>query len=177
MRHAIALLAIGFAACAGNPYGYAPEYAPLGDEEGFIDQAQEASYEDVRRNPAEFDGTLIGWFAVVQKVEPGDAAGQYRVSMDLRFHQERHLCTDQFDSSCRVTISERSGGPFTALMVLRTEDQAGKYRIGAESLVKLYGKATHDYDPQGGPILRVEYYRHWPVGNYVSTGHRGAMKR
>lgn len=177
MRHATALLVFCLAACASNPYGYAPEYAPLGDEEDFIEHAQDPSYEDVRRNPAEFDGTMIGWFAVVQKVEKGATAGQYRVSMDLRFHQERHLCTDQFDDSCRVTISERAGGPFTALMSLRSEDQAGKYRLGPESLVKVYGKATHDFDAKGGPILRVDYYRHWPVGNYATTGHRGAMKR
>lgn len=177
MRHTLTPLALALAACASNPYGYAPEYAPFGDENDYYEVAQDPSYEDVRRNPAEFEGMLIGWFAVVQKVERSGTAGQYRVSLQLRFHQPRHLCTSQFDDSCRVTVSERQGGPFTALIALRPEDQSGKYRLGPESLLKIYGKATPDYDAQGGPILRVEHYRHWPPGNYVSTGHRDAMRR
>jgi hypothetical protein len=177
MRQAIAPIVFGLLACASNPYGYAPQYAPLSEEEDYIERAQEPSYEDVRRNPAEFDGMLIGWFAVVQKVEPGDGAGQYRVTADLRFHQERHLCSDQFDDSCRVTVSQRSGGPFTALVALPPEDASGKFRVGPSSLLKVYGKATHDYDAQGGPILRIEYYRHWPPGNYVSTGGRASMRQ
>lgn len=180
MRHAILvplLAVLGLVACGSNPYGYGPEYVPLDEEEDFIERAQPLSYEDVRRNPAEFSQTLIGWFGVVSKVEPGDGAGQYRVTLDLRFHQPRHLCSDEFDSSCRVTVSEKGGGPYTALVGLATEDSAGKYRVGPASLLKVYGAPTPDYDEAGGPILRVQHYRHWPPGTYVSTGRSGNMRR
>ena len=176
MRQAIVVLLLGLTACGSNPYGYAPEYVPVGDEEDFIERAQPLSYEEVRRNPAAHGEILIGWFGVVQKVEPADG-GQFRVSLDLRFHQPRHLCSDEFDSSCRVTVSQKGGGPFSALVGLRPDDAAGKFRVGPESLMKIYGTATPDYDDAGGPILRAQHYRHWPNGTYVSTGHSRTMRR
>lgn len=178
MRYAVAisLLCLSLAACGSNKYGYSPEYVAIGDESDYIDRAQPLSYEDVRRNPAAYPDTLIGWFGIVQKVEPADA-GQFRVSLDLRFHQPRHLCSDEFDSSCRVTVSQKGGGPFTAVVGLQPEDAAGKFRVGPESLMKIYGTATPDYDESGGPILRAQHYRHWPNGTYVSTGSARNMRR
>jgi hypothetical protein len=42
------------AACASNPYGYAPEYVPLSDEEDYFERAIDQSYEDIRRDPSSF---------------------------------------------------------------------------------------------------------------------------
>ena len=63
MRTLTLLPALCLAACGANPYGYAPEYAPLDDEESYIEGAQELSYEEVRRNPLEYSEMLLGWFA------------------------------------------------------------------------------------------------------------------
>jgi hypothetical protein len=106
---------------------------------------------------------------------PGE--DQVRVALDLRFHQERHLCTDQFDDSCRVTISEKEGGPFSAVVTLRSEDREGRDRVTSGSLLKVYGKPLADYDDRGGPLLATEYYRHWPLGTYVNTARATNMRR
>jgi hypothetical protein len=34
-----------------------------------------------------------------------------------------------------------------------------------------------EYDDRGGPILKADYYRYWPVGTYVTTGNANAMRR
>jgi hypothetical protein len=177
MRRVTPLAALVLLGCASNPYGYAPEYAPLSAEEPYFEQGRAAGYEEVRRDPAGYSEPLVAWFGVVQRVEPIAGSGKTLVSMQLHFHQARHLCADQFDSSCRVTISERQGGPFSARIALRPEDQGGRDRVYAGSLLKVYGKVAPDYDQDGGPILEAEYYRHWPRGTYVTTSRRGNMRR
>jgi hypothetical protein len=171
------VLAVLLAACGGNSYGYAPEYAPLSDEESYFESAIDQSYEDIRRDPSSFAGSTVSWFGIVDEVKPIGHQGQATIALTLRFHQPRHLCTDQFDSSCRVTISEKEGGPFSAVLTLREEDIAGQNRVYGGSLLRVYGKPVADYDERGGPILKVEYYRHWPRGTYVTTGRRVNMRR
>ena len=173
---ALALALADLAACGGNPYGYAPEYVPLSDEEPYDEKGLPLSYEEVRRDPMSNQSRLIAWFGVVESVKPtGD---RQQIAMQLVFHQERHLCTDQFDSSCRVTISEKEGGPFTAVVKLQPEHVAeGRDRVGPGSLMKIYGHVATDYDERGGPIVNVEYYRHWPHGTYVNTRRAGNMRR
>jgi hypothetical protein len=175
----MALVSLSFAllACAGNPYGYAPEYVPLSDEEEYFEKGQMQSYEDVRRDPSSYGNAMITWFGIVEGVQPVGSNGEARIAMNLRFHQERHLCTDQFDSSCRVTISEKEGGPFSALVTLRSEDREGKDRVYAGSLIRVYGSAVPDYDDRGGPVIKALYYRHWPRATYVTTGRRVNMRR
>ncbi len=164
-------------ACASNPYGYAPQYVPLSAEEPYLEKGLDQSYEDVRRDPAGHQQELIAWFGVVDDVQKTGADGQVKVALTLHFHQARHLCTDQFDSSCRVTISEKAGGPFSALLQLRPEDREGRDRVYAGSLLKVYGHVTTDYDDRGGPILKADYYRHWPHGTYVTTLNATKMRR
>jgi len=163
--------------CGGNPYGYAPQYAPLSYEKPYLEKGVEQSYEEVRRDPLSHSRELLAWFGTVDNVQPVAGTDQVRVAMSLHFHQERHLCTDQFDSSCRVTISDKAGGPFSAIMTLRPGDRSGRDRVYAGSLLKIYGHATTDYDSRGGPILKADYYRHWPLGTYVTTGRAVNMKR
>lgn len=171
------LLAAMLCACGGNPYGYAPQYAPLSDEEPYYEKGLELSYEDVRRDPLGHQNQTLAWFGVVEDVKPIGSSGQVRVALNLRFHQPRHLCSDQFDSSCRVTISDKAGGPFSAILTLRSEDRAGRDRVYGGSLLKVYGQVTTEYDDRGGPIVRATYYRHWPNGTYVNTRRSTNMRR
>ena len=100
-----------------------------------------------------------------------------KVALQLHFHQARHLCGDQFDSSCRVTVSEKGGGPWTAVLTLHPEDREGRDKLGPGSLLKVYGHVTTEYDDRGGPIVNADYYRHWPFGKYVNTARAGNMRR
>ncbi|MDD9934566.1 MAG: hypothetical protein OXT09_13235 [Myxococcales bacterium] len=177
MRTPIPILVMLAYGCGGNPYGYAPEYAPLDDEEPYFEQGQAHSYEEVRRNPSAYSSQTIAWFGVVNDVQARGKGGEAQVSLTLHFHQQRHLCADQFDSSCRVTISQKKGGPFSAVLTLRPEDRAGRDRVYSGSLLKIYGNPTAEYDEEGGPILETAYYRHWPRGTYVTTGRAINMRR
>jgi len=179
MRLTVGLVILAtVASCGGGGrYGYAREYEPLSEEEDLFEIAEAANYEDVRRDPVAYKSKLITWFGLVTGVTTDRMTGKVKVSMDLRFHQERHLCYDQFDSSCRVTISERSGGPFTAIVELRAEDAGGKNRLYEGSLLRVYGKPKGDFDDQGGPILVANYYRHWPRNTYVTTALQSKMRR
>ena len=165
------------AACGGPQYGYTREYEPLSAEEDLYEKAETASYEELRRDPNAYARRLVGWFGVVTEAKTDPATGVTRATMELRFHQKRHLCADQFESSCRVTVSEKSAGPFTAVIALRPEDTEGKDRVYRGSLLKVYGLADGDFDDQGGPVIRAQYYRHWPRGTYVTTASTGVMRR
>lgn len=166
------------AGCGGaGPYGFAREYVPLDAEEQYLEAASGISYEEVRRDPVDFQSTLVGWFGVVTSVEPRDD-GTALVRMTYRTLSARNLCADERDSSCRVTVSEREGGPFTAIVRLSPAELSGDARVWAGSLLKIYGNPTGELDPEtGGPILRAAFHRHWPHGKYVTTGARAAMRR
>lgn len=172
-------LALSFGGCGGNPYGYARAYEPWGDEDGYLRRQVELSYEDVRRFPGRHAGDLIGWFGVVRELEAVDAAsGEARIVLDLRPHQARHLCRDETPGSCRVTVSERGIGPFTAMVRLRPEElREGNERLWRGSLVKVYGHVMDPGTEESGPIVQAEWHRHWPHGTYVTTAARGSMRR
>jgi hypothetical protein len=168
---------IGLAACgASNPYSFGREYAPTDEESPYYERALDVSYEEVRRDPQAFAGRLVGWFGVVSEAKrlPN---GDVRLALELRFHQPRHLCSDQFESSCRVTISEREGGPFSTVLRLRSDDQAGAERLNVGSLVKLYGTPSGEFDARGGPVIKAQWYRQWPHGAYVTNLGHSAMRR
>jgi hypothetical protein len=171
------LWVLSVAACgASNPYGHGREYAPSDEEEPYFARAIDVSYEEVRRDPQSFAKRTIGWFGVVRAVKRLPD-GQVQVALELRFHQPRHLCSDQFESSCLVTISERQGGPFSTTLRLRPEDAQGSERLNVGSLVKLYGTPNGDFDERGGPVLKTDWYRHWPIGAFVSSSSNSAMRR
>ncbi len=168
---------LALSACGGGGrYNYAQSYAPLRAEKGYFRSAEAVPYEDVKRDPNGFKSVNIGWFGVVTAVDVL-SDGRARISLSLRAHQERHLCSDQNASSCRLTVATRDLGPFTVDLALSPEEQNGPERIWVGSLLKIYGHASGDYDEHGGPILDVTYYRHWPRGTYVTTAQRGGMRR
>lgn len=175
----LALGALAGTACSGaNRYGYAQTYVFLPDEEPVARQADtSALYDEVRREPSRYATRTLSWFGVVEEVTLADT-GTLRVEMNLRAHQARHLCEDESDASCRVTVNENSGGRFTAIFRARPEDLAGENRVQVGSLVRVYGPIVQgETDEEGEPIVRATYYRHWPRGQYVTTAARAQMRR
>ena len=165
------------AGCGGGTHGFAREYSPLGEEDEYFETASPVGYEEVRRDPAAFASSTVGWFGIVANVE-ADSSGRAVVSLTHRIHQPRHLCQDERASSCRVTVSDRSNGTFTTTLTLRPEErESGEDRLWIGSLVKIYGSPTGQFDAQGGPILEARYHRHWPRGAYVTTGAARSMRR
>ena len=79
------LLTTVLCACGRNPYGYAPQYAPLSEEEPHYERGLELSYEDVRRDPLGHQSKTLAWFGVVEDVKPVGSSGQVRVALSLRF--------------------------------------------------------------------------------------------
>lgn len=179
MRLALALsaLALSSAGCySAGLYGYDRTYVPLDPEEGLIERATVPPYRDVRRDPREFQRALITWFGVVTSTE-AQPGGKVLVHMSHRIHQERHLCADMERDTCRVTVSERSEGVFSAIITIRPEDTTGANRLSTGSLLRVYGTVTGGYDAEGGPVLQARYYRHWPRGQFLTTAARGQMRR
>ena len=171
------LSCLWLAACGGGgPYGYARTYQPLRVEKDHFARAQTAPYEEVKRDPNGYQSADVGWFGVVRAL--GDLPdGRTRLFLSLRTHQERHLCSDERAASCRVTVSERDLGPFSADVTLSDEERLGPDKVWVGSLLKVYGRPTGDYDDEGGPVLNASYHRHWPRGTYVTTAQRAGMRR
>ena len=171
---ALALLAL--TACGGADYGFSRNYHPLSQEEQALREANLPGYEEVHTNPAAFRAQTIAWFGVVSSIEAGPN-GQSLLHMTFRTHQDRHLCADETDGSCRVTVSDRSTGPYSVLLTVRPEDASGHDGIAVGSLLRTFGHTTGDIDSDGGPVLAVTYYRHWPRGAWVTTADRVRMRR
>lgn len=176
--HLLSLALLSLAACAGSgPYNFARDYSPLKVERDHFEATQQqVAYEDVQRDPNGFTKVDLGWFGIVTSY--GDLAeGRQRLVLSLRAHQPRHLCSTESKSSCRVTVSDRSMGSFVVDVKLSDEQKLGKDRVWIGSLLKIYGRPSGEYDDEGGPILNVAYFRHFPRGTYVTTAQRAAMRR
>jgi hypothetical protein len=166
------------AGCASaGRYGYARTYVALDDEATWAARAEEPVYDDIRRAPEPYRGRVVSFFGIVRSV--GQTGGaETRLALQVRTHQERHLCEEDSESTCRVTVSARDGGAFTAVVALRPEDLDGENRLQTNSLVRVFGTVTPgEYDPEGGPVVQVQYYRHWPRGQYVTTASAELMRR
>jgi hypothetical protein len=168
----------GFAgiSCGGGQYGFARTYSPLGAESTHYEQAQQPTYQDLIREPNKYKEIEIGWFGVVTGVASA-GKGKSRITLSLRAHQARHLCSEESSSSCRVTVSEGSVAIFSADVELAASETAGKERVWTGSLLKVYGKFTGEYSEETGPVIDVTYHRHWPRGTFVTTASRASMRR
>lgn len=171
-----AFLGLAIGGCGGGQYSFAHEYEPTGEERPYMDRAAELSYEDVRRTRPE-EQQLVEWFGIVVEPPQAQPDGTARVLLSLRAHQDRHLCSTSSSDSCRVTVSERELGRFTAILTLRPEDREGARRVWQGSLLKLYAIATGEETEETGPVMRVEWYRHFPPHYYVTTASAGSMRR
>lgn len=169
---------LGLTACGGSGlYNFSRDYTPLkAEREHYQATAQQVAYEDVQRDPNGFTKTEVGWFGIVTAyADLSD--GRERLTMSLRAHQPRHLCSSERDSSCRVTVSDRSMGNFVIEVQLSDEQKLGKDRVWIGSLLKVYGTPSGEYDDDGSAILNVKYFRHFPRGTYVTTAQRASMRR
>lgn len=174
MRKARLLLFL--AACGGaGPYGFAETYAPLRDERDHHRDASNLNYEEIRGDARGHRSTLVGWFGTVQHIDvQGDRA---TVRLAHRTLAPRNLCADERTSSCRVTVSEREGGTFTATIHLRPSEREGEEKIWVGSLLRVFGHPTGDVSDEDGVVLSPVYHRHWPRGSFVTTAARGQMRR
>lgn len=179
MRKSLLALVCAGLGCAGaGPYGHARSYVTSSDESSWAERATEPVYDDVRRMPDQHQNEVMSFFGVVTAVHRGRVGEPSRVAMQIRTHQERHLCEDESESSCRVTVNARDGGPFTGIVTLRTDDMDGENQVQVNSLLRVFGTLVQgEYDEQGGPVLQVQHYRHWPRGEYVTTANAGALRR
>jgi len=171
----VCLLALCAGCGGGGQYGYSRSYSALGEENPYLERAVETSYEEVRRTRPE-EQHFITWFGVVRAME--NEGGRVRLALSLRAHQERHLCEGPNDDTCRVTVSERELGTYTAIITPRATDLAeGPTRLQIGSLVRIYGTATEATDSTGGPVIETEWYRHWPPHYFVTTRAATSMRR
>lgn len=178
-RSGLALLCLSMpaAGCGGaGAYGFAHEYEFVEGERAYAEGSVTLSYEEVQRARPEAQ-VRQAWFGVVTGAPVRQEDGTVRVPLSLRAHQERHLCQTSSSETCRVTVSARDLGSFTAVLSLRPDDRAGRLRLWTGSLVKVYGTATGETDASGGPVLRGEWYRHWPAHYFVTTAASGGMRR
>jgi hypothetical protein len=173
----LSLLGLSLAACGGGGrYGYARAYEPIDGERAYMERSVDASYEEVRRARPE-EQPNVSWFGVVLGA-PEISGGTARVRLSLRAHQERHLCATENADSCRVTVTERELGTFTAQIAIRPEDaSSGTDRLWQGSLVRVYGRSQGEEDASGDPVVVADWYRHWPRNTFVTTAMSGRMRR
>jgi hypothetical protein len=180
MRAASAtLFALILTACAGaGPYGHSPTYAPLSDEERASAGARDYDPVMFQRMPEEWHKKPSSLFGVVTARTPGPSGGAY-LTMSVRRLEPRNLCdSSRDDDTCRVTVSDKDFGVVHAVVALRAADDTGPESVGAGSLLRVIGKFGEGVDPaDGAPVLRAEYYRHWPRGFYVTRAAARDMRQ
>jgi hypothetical protein len=171
------LLACLVACHSAGPYGHAPVYAPLSDEEAQVKGAREYDPVMFARQPEDWRKGNVTLFGIV--TNRGTAPGGAYLALSVRRLEPRNLCESMNDDdSCRVTVSDRDFGVVHAIVSAHGEDDVGPHSISAGSLVRLVGHFGEDVDPNdGSPILRATYYRHWPRYFYVTKAAAREMRQ
>ncbi|WP_394832757.1 hypothetical protein LVJ94_40270 [Pendulispora rubella] len=177
-QRALALL-VFVTGCAGpGLYGHSPRYVPLAEEESAAAGVREYDPVMYAREPEEWKKRKSSLFGVVTSRTPG-AGGAAYLAVTVRKLEPRNLC-DSINSNdtCRVTVSDRDFGAVHALVRLKPEDDVGEISLGPGSLVRVIGTFGQDTDAgDGGPILRADYYRHWPRGYFVTRADANEMRQ
>jgi hypothetical protein len=180
IRPAWLLSSVLFAtACGGGgQYGHSVNYAPLGDEQKAISTAKEYDPVMFQRQPEQWRGKPVSLFGVVTNRGAG-AGGSAYVTLSVRRLEPRNLCESNADEdTCRVTVSDADFGLVHAQVVLHGDDDVGEHSVGGGSMVRLVGTFGEEVDPNdGGPIMHVTYYRHWPRGFYVTKQAAKQMRQ
>lgn len=175
--YVVAAALIFCAACGGGRYNYDLRYHPLKREKPYYKEFEDLNYEVVRSDPLKYRGARLGWFGVVRDLKE-NRDGTLTLLLEYRTYRERHLCEDNLvKSTCRVTVSEKSQGTFSVTLQARHEERKGKDRINYKSLLRVYGTPAGDYNDEGGPVVKCDYYRHWPPGTYVTTAAAVFMRQ
>jgi len=166
-----------FSAChSAGPYGYSRTYSPLDAEETALENSRELDPVMMDRVKEEWKKGRVRLFGVVKSRK--DEKGSAYLALGMRSLAPRNLCDDADEDTCRVTVSEREHAAVYAIVRLTGEDDFGNGSVRPGSLIRVIGKLTEEADASdGAPVVRAEYYRHWPRGQYVTTGDSEHMRR
>ena len=127
------------------------------------------------RDKAEWKKSKISVFGIVNKRAEGPGGTAY-VTLSVRSLEVRNLCEELDEATCRVTVGEREFAIVHALLKLSPGDDIGEKSLNRGSLVRVLGKLTDEVDPEDGtPVLKADYYRHWPRNFFVTTASRPDM--
>lgn len=169
-----ALLLVTGCGSAG-PYGYSRAYSPLSAEEDAAEDAKEYDPVMAQRDKAEWRKQKVSVFGIVTKRSEG-TAGTADVTLSVRSLEERNLCEALDEETCRVTVGEREFAIVHARIKLTPGDDIGEKSLNRGSLVRVLGHLTDEVDPDdGSPVLKADYYRHWPRNYFVTTASRPDM--
>ncbi len=169
-RSLLAFALLSAAGCAGaGPYGHAPNYVELSDEETAAAGAREYDPVMAERRPEEWRKGTVVLFGVVESRAAGPG-GQALLRLGVRRLEPRNLCDNEHDDdSCRVTVSDRDFGAVWVLASLRAGDDIGPHSVAPRSLLRVVGTIGEEPSPSGpGPVVHARYYRHWPAFFYVT---------
>lgn len=175
----VAFAVVGLVACGGGgQYGHSVNYAPLSEETKAAQGAKEYDPVMFQRQPDQWRGKPVALFGVVTNRASGPGGGAY-LTLSVRRLEPRNLCESNADEdTCRVTVSDADFGVVHANVALHGEDDMGEHSVGGGSLLRLVGVFGEDVDPNdGGPIMRVKYYRHWPRYFYVTKAAASQMRQ
>jgi hypothetical protein len=166
------LLAVGalVAAChSAGPYGHAREYVVLDEETKALSGSREYDPVMAQRQAEEWRKGKIVLFGVVQSRSPG-AGGRARLKLSVKALAPRNLCDNKDDDeSCRVTVSSKDFGVVSVLVSLTAQDDVGPHSVAPKSLLRVVGTIGQDVsESDGAPVVRAEWYRHWPPFFYVT---------
>jgi hypothetical protein len=130
-----------------------------------------------QRVPEEWKKARVNLFGVVKARKDAPGGGAY-LTLGMRTLGTRNLCDEADEATCRVTVSAREHAVVHAVVRLRSGDDLGKLSVQPGSLLRLVGTLGDDVDPaDGGPVLRAEFYRHWPRGEFVTMADSEHMRR
>jgi hypothetical protein len=111
----------------------------------------------------------------VNKRSDGPGGTAY-VTLSVRSLEARNLCDTLDEETCRVTVGEREFAIVHATLKLAPSDDIGETSLNRGSLVRVLGKLTDEVDADdGAPVLKADYYRHWPRNFFVTTASRADM--
>jgi hypothetical protein len=163
---AVAVFAVG---CGETSYGHAPKYVPLDSERAAVDDARPYDASVAQHPPVTAAANRLTLFGVVESRSAGPG-GQALLRLSVRDLEPENVCTRKGDAdSCRVTVSDKDRGVLWALVALRDIDDVGARAVGQRSLLRLVGSMGQDVSPaDGAPIIRADWYRHWPASEYVT---------
>lgn len=170
------VLPLLLASCASaGPWGHAPEYAPLPDEEAAVQSARDLDLVMARRQPQEWTREPVRFFGVVIKGKPGDDVTMLEVG--VRTLAPRNLCEAPESESCRVTVSDKSFGVLRVALQLTPQEKSGPEAMSSGSLLRLVGMLKPDPQEPDKLMLQATWHRHWPRGYYVTQSFRDEMTR
>lgn len=169
-----ALLLLAGCSSAG-PYGYSRTYSPLSAESDAAEGAKEYDPVMAERDKAEWKKSKVSVFGIVTKRAEGPRGTAY-LTLSVRSLEARNLCDTLDEDTCRVTVGEREFAIVHATLKLTPADDLGEKSLNRGSLVRVLGKLTDEVDAEdGAPVLKADYYRHWPRNYFVTTASRADM--